>query len=226
MEHPDGPDLLDQAFTRAAGASLVRGNSVRLLRDGADNYPQWLGAIAGARRHICFENFIFYEDEVGAEFSAALIERARAGVEVRMVYDWLGCLGKASKHFWRPLLAAGVLVRCFNSPRAAHPILWLQRDHRKLLTVDGEIGFVTGLCVGKAWRGDPKRGLAPWRDTGVEIRGPALAEMDAAFAESWDASRPLKGAAGSIAPQALQPFAPTPAPEAGAGNVALRVVAT
>jgi cardiolipin synthase len=226
MEHPDGPDLLDQAFTRAAGASLVRGNSVRLLRDGADNYPQWLGAIAGARRHICFENFIFYEDEVGAEFSAALIERARAGVEVRMVYDWLGCLGKASKHFWRPLLAAGVLVRCFNPPRAAHPILWLQRDHRKLLTVDGEIGFVTGLCVGKAWRGDPKRGLAPWRDTGVEIRGPALAEMDAAFAESWDASRPLKGAAGSIAPQALQPFAPTPAPEAGAGNVALRVVAT
>jgi cardiolipin synthase A/B len=226
MDRPLGPDLLDQAFTRAAGASLVPGNGVRLLRDGADNYPQWLAAIAGAQRHVCFENFIFYEDEVGAEFSAALIERARAGVVVRMVYDWLGCLGKASKHFWRPLLAAGVLVRCFNSPRAAHPILWLQRDHRKLLTVDGEIGFVTGLCVGKAWRGDPKRGLAPWRDTGVEIRGPALAEMEGAFAESWDASLPLIGPTGTPAPHAFEPFTPAPAPAVNAGEVALRVVAT
>jgi cardiolipin synthase len=226
MDRPLGPDLLDQAFTRAAGALLVPGNGVRLLRDGADNYPQWLRAITGAQRHICFENFIFYEDEVGAEFAAALIERARAGVVVRMVYDWLGCLGKASKHFWRPLLAAGVLVRCFNPPRAAHPILWLQRDHRKLLTVDGEIGFVTGLCVGQAWRGDPQRGLAPWRDTGVEIRGPALSEMEGAFAESWDASLPLIGPTGTLAPHALQPFAPAPTPTANAGEVALRVVAT
>ncbi len=226
MDRPHGPDLLDQAFTRAAGASLVPGNAVALLRDGTDNYPQWLRAIAGAQRHICFENFIFFEDDVGAEFSAALIERARAGVEVRMVYDWLGCLGKASKRFWRPLLAAGVLVRCFNSPRAAHPILWLQRDHRKLLTVDGELGFVTGLCVGRPWRGDPGRGLAPWRDTGVQIRGPALVEMESAFAESWDASQPLMGATGSSAPQAFQPFVPTRSPAPDAGDVALRVVAT
>ncbi|HTC52790.1 MAG TPA: phospholipase D-like domain-containing protein [Steroidobacteraceae bacterium] len=225
MERPDGPDLLDQAFTRAAGAALVPGNSVRLLRDGAQNYPQWLQAIAGARRHICFENFIFYEDEVGAEFSTALIERAHAGVEVRVVYDWLGCLGKSSRHFWRTLLGAGVLVRCFNSPHAAHPILWLQRDHRKLLTVDGEIGFVTGLCVGKAWRGFPERNIAPWRDTGVEVRGPALVEMENAFAESWDASVPLTGRSAALAPLALQPFVPAPSP-AAAGTVALRVVAT
>src|SRR5580692_12810201 len=85
MDRPHGPDLLDQAFTRAAGASRVAGNSVRLLRDGAENYPEWLRAISGAQRHICFENFIFYEDEVGAEFSAALIERARAGVQVRLI---------------------------------------------------------------------------------------------------------------------------------------------
>jgi cardiolipin synthase len=225
MERHDGPDLLDQAFTRAAGAALVPGNSVRLLRDGAQNYPQWLRAIAAAQRHICFENFIFYEDDVGAEFSAALIERARAGVEVRMVYDWLGCLGKSSRQFWRTLLAAGVLVRCFNSPHAAHPILWLQRDHRKLLTVDGEVGFVTGLCVGKAWRGFPERNIAPWRDTGVEVRGPALSEMESAFAESWDASLPVKGRTGTIAPAGLQPFVPASSP-AEAGNVALRVVAT
>ena len=224
MDRPHGADLLDQAFTRAAGASLVAGNGVRLLRDGTENYPAWLAAIAAAQRHVCFENFIFYEDEVGAEFAAALIERARAGVAVRMVYDWLGCLGKASRQFWRPLIAAGVLVRCFNAPRAAHPILWLQRDHRKLLTVDGELGFVTGLCVGRAWRGDPARGRAPWRDTGVEIRGPALLEMEAAFAESWEASRPVIGPTASSA-QLLEPFVPGPA--AGeAGAVSLRVVAT
>lgn len=226
MDRPHGPDLLDQAFTRAAGASLVPGNSVRLLRDAADNYPAWLSAIRGAQRYICFENFIFYEDEVGAEFATALIERARAGIQVRLVYDWLGCLGKASKRFWRPLVAAGVLVRCFNSPRTAHPISWLQRDHRKLLAVDGQIGFITGLCVGNAWRGDPARGIAPWRDTGVAIQGPSLAEIESAFAEVWLASEPLPGASAPV-PEAVQrTFEPLQQPPAAAGNVALRVVAT
>jgi cardiolipin synthase len=226
MDRPHGPDLLDQAFTRAAGASRVAGNSVRLLRDGAENYPEWLRAISGAQRHICFENFIFYEDEVGAEFSAALIERAQAGIAVRLIYDWLGCLGKASKHFWRPLIAAGVRVRCFNPPRAAHPIRWLQRDHRKLLAVDGEIGFVTGLCVGQHWRGEPQRGIAPWRDTGLEIRGPALSAMECAFAEVWDVSEPVIGATRTLAADAFAPFDPPLQPAAAAGTVALRVVAT
>jgi cardiolipin synthase len=226
MDRPHGPDLLDQAFTRAAGASLVAGNSVRLLQDGAGNYPQWLRAIGGAQQYICFENFIFYEDEVGAEFAAALIERAHAGIKVRLNYDWLGCLGKASKHFWRPLLDAGVRVRCFNPPRTAHPIRWLQRDHRKLLAVDGEVGFITGLCVGKHWRGDAAHGIAPWRDTGVEIRGPALSEIESAFAEVWDASEPAVGTTGTLAPDAFAPFEPTPRPLVAAGNVALRVVAT
>ncbi len=226
MERPHGADLLDQAFTRAAGASLVPGNAVRLLRDGAGNYPEWLRAIRGAQRHICFENFIFYEDEVGAQFSAELIERARAGVQVRLIYDWLGCLGKASRHFWRPLIAAGVYVRCFNAPRTAHPILWLQRDHRKLLTVDGQIGFVTGLCVGRNWVGDPARGIAAWRDTGLEIRGPALGAMESAFAEVWAASEPRMGAAKTLSPGAAAAFVPDGAPAAEAGSIALRVVAT
>ncbi len=226
MERPHGPDLLDQAFTRAAGASLVSGNGVRLLRDGAENYPEWLRAINGAQQHVCFENFIFYEDEVGAQFAAALMERARAGVEVRVNYDWLGCVGKASKHFWRQLIAAGVRVRRFNPPRTAHPIRWLQRDHRKLLAVDGAIGFITGLCVGKAWRGDAARGVAPWRDTGIEIRGPALSEIESAFAEVWNVSEPVVGAAGALAADAFAPFEPPSRPLVTAGNVSLRVVAT
>ncbi|HEY1898379.1 MAG TPA: phospholipase D-like domain-containing protein [Steroidobacteraceae bacterium] len=230
MDRPHGQDLLDQAFTRAAGASLVAGNSVRLLRDAADNYPAWLSAISGAQQRICFENFIFHEDSVGATFSDALIERARAGVEVRLIYDWLGCLGKASKRFWRPLIAAGVMVRCFNSPRAAHPITWLQRDHRKLLTVDGQIGFITGLCVGKLWYGNPARGIPPWRDTGVAIQGPSLGEIENAFAQVWSASDPARdsslGPAGTVNVGAFQPFEPMLQPPARTGDVALRVVAT
>jgi cardiolipin synthase len=226
MERPHAADLLDQAFTRAAGASLVTGNSVRLLQDGADNYPQWLRAIGGAQQYICFENFIFYEDEVGEEFAAALIERARAGIKVRLNYDWLGCFGKASKHFWRPLLDAGVRVRRFNPPRTAHPIRWLQRDHRKLLAVDGEVGFITGLCVGKHWRGDAAQGIAPWRDTGVEIRGPALSEIESAFAGVWNTSEPMVGTSGTLPPDAFAPFEPPGRPRVAAGNVALRVVAT
>ncbi|HTY50787.1 MAG TPA: phospholipase D-like domain-containing protein [Steroidobacteraceae bacterium] len=195
MNRPAGPDLLDQAFTRAAGASRVPGNRVRLLRDAAENYPAWLTAIDGARRQIRFENFIFCEDAIGAQFAQALIARARAGVRVRLVYDWLGCLGKASGRYWRALRAGGVEVRCFNPPHFARPIGWMQRDHRKLLAVDGEVGFITGLCIGRDWAGDPARGRAPWRDTGVEIRGPALVDMEAAFAQVWAISHPAAGAA-------------------------------
>ena len=225
MERPE-PELLDQAFTRAAGASLVRGNSVGLLRDATQNYPAWLRAIQGARRSVCFENYIFCEDEVGAQFAAALIERARAGVAVRLIYDWLGCLGKASRQFWRPLIAAGVMVRCCNPPSAAHPLRWLQRDHCKLLAIDGELGFITGLCVGEPWRGDPARGIAPWRDTGVAIQGPSLVEIERAFAAVWAASEPVAGANGAMAEGTRQAFEPDPVPAPAAGTVALRVVAT
>ncbi len=82
--------LADQAFSRAAGAPLVGGNQVRLLRDATENYPAWLAAIASARRHVHFENYIIHEDACGQTFASALLERARAGVRVRLIYDWPG----------------------------------------------------------------------------------------------------------------------------------------
>src|SRR5690606_34298206 len=88
------------------------------------------------------------------------------------------------------LRAAGGEVRAYNPPRLDSPFGWLSRDHRKMLVVDGEVGFVTGLCVGDAWIGDPARGIEPWRDTGVEIRGPAVAQLERAFARTWAASGP------------------------------------
>lgn len=182
-----GAGLLEQALTRAAGAPLVGGNQVRILHDAAEHYPAWLGAIRTAERTIFFESYIVHDDECGAEFAEALAERAGAGVRVRVIYDWMGALGKASRRFWRRLSAAGVEVRCFNPPRLASPFGWVNRDHRKMLAVDGRVGFVTGLCVGRMWVGDPARGVQPWRDTGVEVRGPAVADIERAFAQVWAA---------------------------------------
>lgn len=220
QREPTGGDrdaaLLDQAFTRAAGAPLVHGNTVRLLKDAAENYPAWLNAIAGARQRISFENYFIIEDEIGAEFAQALAARARAGVHVRLIYDWLGAFHKASRRFWRQLGDAGVEVRRFNPPQLLSPIAVLHRDHRKMLAVDGRIGFVTGLCVGDMWVGNPARGRDPWRDTGIEVSGPALHDIERAFAQVWAAiGSPLPDE--EICEREVSP--------ASAG-IALRIVAT
>ena len=177
--------LAEQAFSRAAGAALVEGNRIQLLKDARENYPAWLDAIASARRYIHFESYIVHDDDVGERFASALAAKARAGVAVRLIYDWLGGVGKTSRGFWKRLRAGGIEVRCYNPPRLGSPFGWLGRDHRKMLAVDGEVAFVTGLCVGRAWVGDPARGLEPWRDTGVELRGPAVRHVDRAFAQMW-----------------------------------------
>jgi cardiolipin synthase len=179
--------LLDRAFTRAAGAPLVLGNHVRLLKNAAENYPAWLDAIRSAQHKIYFENYFIADDAIGREFAAALGARARDGVRVRLIYDWVGELGKASRRFWRGLTDAGVEVRRFNPLRFASPLDVFHRDHRKALAVDGRVSFVTGLCVGDMWVGDAARGIEPWRDTGIEIRGPALCDVERAFSQVWAA---------------------------------------
>lgn len=177
--------LANQAFSRAAGAPLIAGNSIRLLKDARDNYPAWLDAIRAARRHIHFESYIIHDDDTGRMFADALVAKAREGVRVRLIYDWFGALGTASRGFWNRLRAGGVEVRCYNPARWDSPFGWLSRDHRKTLCVDGEIGFVSGLCVGGMWAGDPAKSIEPWRDTGVEVRGAAVAELEQAFATIW-----------------------------------------
>jgi cardiolipin synthase len=125
------------------------------------------------------------EDETGSALAELLMRKAREGVRVRVLYDWMGAVGKTTGAFWRRMRAAGVDVRCFNRPRLASPIAWIRRDHRKLLGVDGQVAFVSGLCVGQDWVGWPERDIEPWRDTGVALRGPAVADVEHSFAESW-----------------------------------------
>lgn len=206
----------DQAFSRAAGAPLVPGNRVVLLRDARENYPAWLDAIARAEKWVHFETYLIHSDRAGAMFAEALAERARSGVRVRLLTDWLGSLGKTSFAFWRQLGAAGVDTRSFNRVSVSSPFSWLSRDHRKVLAVDGRVAFVTGLCVGEQWLGDPDRGVEPWRDTGVSIEGPAVADVEAAFAQAWaQAGHPLPADEG-LPPDSLP----------AAGDTALRVIAS
>jgi cardiolipin synthase len=209
--------LLEQAFTRAAGTPLITGNSVRLLRDARENYPPWLAAIAAAEQTIHFETYIIWDDEQGKTFADALATKAQEGVRVRLLYDWLGAVGKTPRRFWEPIIRAGGDVRVFNPPRFSSPLGWLHRDHRKALVVDSEVAFVSGLCVGQQWVGDPAKGIEPWRDTGVELRGPAVDAVERAFARAW-------AVAGQRAGIEEEPLVlPRAAP---AGDVAVRVVAS
>ncbi|MGH7565921.1 MAG: phospholipase D-like domain-containing protein [Gemmatimonadota bacterium] len=208
--------LIDQAFSRAAGARRIEGNRVRLLRDAAENYPAWLDAIAVAERYVYFENYIVRDDAAGRQLAEALTARVHEGVSVRLLYDWMGAVGKTSPRFWASLRQAGIEVRCFNPFRLSSPLGWVQRNHRKSVVVDGRVGFITGLCVGDEWVGDPARGIAQWRDTGIEVRGPAVAEIERAFTRMWAlVGQPIPDAEG----QAREKI---PA----AGDVAMRVVAS
>lgn len=206
----------DQAFSRAAGAPLIPGNGVRLLRNAEENYPAWKEAIQQAEHTVYFESYIIHDDDVGQEFAKLLAAKAREGVRVRVIYDWMGAILRSGWSFWRGLRRAGVEVRCFNPPRVDSALGWLSRDHRKTIVVDGRIAFVTGLCVGRHWTGNPERHVAPWRDTGISIEGPAVAEVEKAFASTW---------AGCGAPLPESELRHGESASA-AGDIGLRVIAT
>ena len=208
--------LAQQIFSRSAGAPLIEGNSIELLLDGRANYDAWLTAIRAAQVSILFENYIFDDDRVAQEFRGALAERAASGIRVAVIRDWLGCLGASRDSFWEPVRAAGGEVRTYNALRVGRPLGWLSRDHRKLLVVDSEVGFVSGVCVSQTWLGDPARGVAAWRDTGVAVRGPAVQAIAVAFADTW-------ASLGEKLPDDLPATCEQPPP---AGTVGLRVLAT
>ena len=207
--------LAERALSRAAGAPLLGGNAVELLIDAEAHYSAWLAAIRGAQHRVLLENYIVRNDAVGHAFLDALVERAQAGVLVHVLVDWVGCLGQSRSRFWAPLRAAGGQVRIFNPPQLGQPLGWISRDHRKVLVVDGTHGFLSGVCISEKWLGNAKRGIPPWRDTGVALRGPAVAEIEAAFAQSWV----------SIG-EAMADFPLLPGAAEPAGVVALRVIAT
>ena len=208
--------LAQQALSRAAGAPLITGNAVELLIDAPAHYAAWLKTIRGAQQRVLLENYIIRDDEVGREFRDALVERAQAGVMVAVITDWAGCLGQSRSAFWQPLRAVGGHVRIFNPPQLGESFGWISRDHRKLLVVDGQQGFLSGVCISAKWLGNASRNVPPWRDTGVAIRGPAVTEIEAAFAQCWT---------GCVGP-ALPAFSAVAEPTEPAGSTDVRIIAT
>ncbi len=169
---------------RATGSPTLHGNRIGLQFEGQATFEAWIEAIDDARKFVYFENYVVRDDRVGRAFREALITKAREGVPVLLIYDWLGCWA-TPRRYWKPMRDAGVQIRAFNPPALAlgDPLGVLQRDHRKLVAVDAEAAFVGGFCVGEEWAGSATH--PPWRDTGIEIRGPAARAAALAFERLW-----------------------------------------
>lgn len=176
------------ARTEALGPWFkVGGDEVRLLRDGVEALPAMLNAIASAKREIILEMYWVGPDAVGVKFREALIEKARAGVTVRVIYDAVGSLA-ITPSFWDPLLRAKGEVREYHPLSPFKPQFDLarieQRDHRKILVIDGTRGFTGGLNLARPWLPISDGGEA-WRDDMIEVVGYASQELRTLFYKTW-----------------------------------------
>ena len=178
-----GSREFERAMSSALGARLVAGNTITRLEDGAAFYPEMLAAIAGANRSIALECYIFNPGRTGDAFTAALAERATAGVRVRIILDAFGSRRLRRRHVKR-LAAAGCDVAWHPRARFRRAHRLTNSTHREILVVDGRVAFTGGAGLSDWWAGDYKR-QPPWRDTMVRIEGPVVASCQAVFAENW-----------------------------------------
>lgn len=181
----DYTDALNRATARVSGASLHYGNEITLLHNGSETFEDWLTAIRNAEHWVHLENYIFKADAIGQRFATVLAERAAAGVAVRVLYDWFGSL-HTPRSFWQQLRAAGVDVRAVNPPTVGEPLGTFRRDHRKFLGVDGTYASLGGVCIADEWLQTSSKTGLPYRDTAVRVCGPAIADLEYAFAQVWN----------------------------------------
>lgn len=171
------------AFTIASGNDPVSGNAVEILENGDRIFPSMLEAIAAAKSSIHMEAYIYEDGVIGRRFTEALAARAREGLAVRLLVDAIGSTGFGEVNE-RILTEAGASVVFFR-PLGASSLMKLHlRTHRKVLVVDGQVGFVGGVCISDAWMGDadhPKR----WRETVVRVEGPVTRQLQAAYGRAW-----------------------------------------
>jgi len=185
LEHRYAVD--DPQFLRELGIllgpAIVPGNRVENLENGEEIFPAMLEAVHGATKTINFETYIYWSGAVGKQFAEALEERARAGVKVHVLIDWVGSQ-KMENTLVDEMKAAGIEVQLY------HPLHWYNlgrmnnRTHRKLLVVDGRVGFTGGVGIADQWDGqaqDPEH----WRDSHYRLEGPAVLQMQAAFLDNW-----------------------------------------
>ena len=165
------------------GSALTRGNQYKVLTNGDEIFPEQLAAIRTAKTRISFETYVYSDGQVAEDFTRALEDAARRGVKVQMVLDAVGASGVSDKHIQR-LKSAGCLVAQFNSPTWYSLEELNYRTHRKILVVDGEIGFTGGVGVSDQWLGNAQD-KDHWRDTQIEVRGPMARLLEAAFYENF-----------------------------------------
>jgi cardiolipin synthase len=165
------------------GPSITAGNKVTALQNGVEIFPAMLEAIRGAKSSITFETYIYWSGEIGEEFSDALSDRARAGIPVSVIIDWVGS-AKMDRSLLEKMEKSGVRVKRYR------PLKWYNfrrlnyRTHRKLLVVDGRIAFTGGVGIADLWEGnaeDPEH----WRETHFRVEGPVVAQFQAAFNDNW-----------------------------------------
>jgi cardiolipin synthase A/B len=165
------------------GPPIVEGNNALNLENGDEIFPAMLEAIRAAEHTITFETYIYWSGSIGREFAQAFADRARAGVKVHVLIDWVGSQ-KINNQFLDSMKEAGVEVEIFHPLRWYHLARMNNRTHRKLLVVDGRVGFTGGVGIADEWSGngtDPQH----WRDSHYRITGPAVAQMQAAFMDNW-----------------------------------------
>ena len=186
-------ELID-AFRASAAAPLVAGNRVTLLVDGPKTLTAIRNAIDSAHHHVHLETYIFADDEVGRVLRDLLIRRRQEGIEVRVLYDAIGSVTTPAA-FFEPMRQAGVEVLQFQPLNPARTLPWKlnNRDHRKIVVVDGRVAFTGGINISSTYasssslRPGPKSGQEEaWRDTHVEIEGPAAAQFQTLFVKIWE----------------------------------------
>jgi cardiolipin synthase A/B len=180
-------DPASDLFVRSAANSLnvpmLRGGTAEILQNGDQFYPAMLDAIRGARDTVNFEVYIFESDGTGRQFIEAFMERARAGIEVRLLLDWFGSI-RLKRSDRRELQRAGVRLEFFRPLDLRNLVRMYRRTHRRAIVIDGRVGFTGGAAVSDKWRGNagnPKE----WRDSMTRITGPLVAGVQSAFAANW-----------------------------------------
>jgi cardiolipin synthase A/B len=172
-----------QATGSLLGGNFVAGNNITTLVNGREIFPAMLSAIRSARRSIDFETYIFWDGEIAKQMAEALAERAQAGVAVNVILDAQGT-GKMGSENLARMEGAGVKVVKYHSIVWIDPRRFNNRSHRKLLVIDGKIGFVGGVGIADEWLGD---GESPehWRDNHYKVTGPVVAQLQAVFMDNW-----------------------------------------
>jgi len=180
-------DLDDPQFKRTLGVLLgppiLAGNKIDTLRNGDEIFPAMLAAIRSAKQDIDFETYVYWSGQVGRDFANAIAERARAGVRAHVLLDWVGSQ-RMEKDVLATMVDAGARVEFYHALRWYTLARMNNRTHRKLLVVDGRVGFTGGVGIAEEWTGDAQD-PQHWRDTHFRIEGPAVAQMQAVFLDNW-----------------------------------------